>query len=161
MKNTTLCYIEKDGQYLMLHRVGKKKDLNENKWIGVGGKIEKGETATDGAIREIKEETGLDAIEIVFRGIVNFKSDIWEEENMYLYSVYDFKGEIIECDEGNLEWIDKKELFNLTLWEGDKIFLKLIDSKETPPFYLELSYSGDDLIYSKLEGNYNFEGENI
>lgn len=158
MKETTLCYIEKENKYLMLHRVKKINDVNENKWIGVGGKIEKGETPTGCAKREILEETGLNALDLNFRGLVNFKSDKWEEEDMYLFSIYSFEGSIKECDEGNLEWIDKKDLFSLTLWEGDKIFLKLIEDKERKPFYLSLRYKGEELIKHKLLENYDFSG---
>ncbi len=150
MKNTTLCYIEKDNMYLMLHRTKKKNDINYDKWIGIGGKFESGETPQECMLREIKEETGLTATEYKYRGIVTFISDIYEPEAMHLYSVYGFEGDIIECDEGQLEWICKDSLYELTMWQGDKIFLEAIADRDREFFELELIYKGDHLISAKF-----------
>ena len=144
MKKTTLCYIEKDNKYLMLYRNKKENDINKGKWIGIGGKFEMGETPTECMLREVKEETGLTPTEYKQRGIVNFYSEIHDDEQMHLFSIYDYSGNIISCDEGELKWIDKQELYNLTLWEGDRIFLKLISEKETDFFRLALYYDNND-----------------
>lgn len=152
MKQTTLCYLEKDEQYLMLHRVKKENDASHDKWIGVGGKCEKDESPDECMIREVKEETGLDVKEWKYRGIVTFISDVWPCEYMHLFSCLDWEGEMIACDEGDLEWIGKKDLFSLTLWPGDRIFLKLLDCLDTPFFSLKLVYKGDDLVEAKLDG---------
>jgi 8-oxo-dGTP diphosphatase len=151
MKNSSLCYIEKDGKYLMLHRIKKKNDINHDKWIGIGGKFEDKESPEDCVLRETKEETGLTLTKYKYRGIVTFISDIYETEYMHLFTASGFTGNISECDEGVLEWIDKKVLYDLTLWEGDKIFLDLI-SKECPFFSLKLEYQSDNLIYAALDG---------
>ncbi len=151
MINSTLCYIEKDGKYLMLHRIKKENDVNHDKWIGIGGKFEDGESPEECMLREAKEETGLDIKTYSYRGIVTFVSDIYETEYMHLFTSSGFTGNISECDEGCLEWIDKQKLFNLTLWEGDKIFLKLIENP-CPFFSLKLSYKGDKLIEAYLDG---------
>ena len=119
---TTLCYIEKGDQYLMLHRVKKEHDINKDKWIGVGGKFEDKESPEDCLFREVREETGLTLTSWKFRGIITFVTDRYETEFMHLYTADDWEGEMIECNEGNLEWLDKKEVFNLKVWEGDKIF---------------------------------------
>ena len=146
-KETVLAYIEKDNSYLMLLRNKKKHDINANKWIGVGGHLEKGETPEDALIREIKEETGLDVISYSKKGLIHFNYDDISEL-MHLYVVNDFKGELIECDEGTLKWIKKCDLFSLELWEGDKIFLKKLINNE-PYFELELNYLKDKLISYK------------
>ena len=150
MKITSLCYIEKDGKYLMLHRVSKKNDENAGKWIGIGGKFEEGESPEDCVCREVLEETGLTLKSYRYRGIVTFTSNVWGSEYMHLFTADAFEGEIKECDEGKLEWINKDELLNLTLWEGDRIFLKLIQT-ECPFFSLKLCYEGDKLISHTLE----------
>ena len=150
MINTTLCHIEKDGKYLMLHRVKKENDLNKDKWVGIGGKFEDKESPEQCNRREVFEETGLTIHNAKYRGIVTFVSDKWETEFMHIFTCDDFSGKIIECDEGKLEWIDKAELFNLPIWEGDKIFLKLISSTDTPFFSLRLEYIGDKLISAIL-----------
>ena len=147
-KETVLAYIEKDNSYLMLLRNKKKHDINANKWIGVGGHLEKGETPEDALIREIKEETGLDVISYSKKGLIHFNYDDISEL-MHLYVVNDFKGELIECDEGTLKWIKKCDLFSLELWEGDKIFLKKLINNE-PYFELELNYLKDKLISYKF-----------
>lgn len=146
MKDTTLCYIEQNGRYLMLLRNKKLKDPNEGKWIGIGGKFEPGETADQCLIREVLEETGVRLTEYEFRGLIHFISDIWEDEDMYLYSGYEYEGEISsDCDEGELSWIPIEELSNLKLWEGDKIFLELMANGERD-FELTLRYEGDNLV---------------
>lgn len=137
---STLCYLEKDGQYLMLHRVKKKNDVNEGKWIGVGGHFEDGESPEECILREVKEETGYTLTSYQYRGIVTFVFAEEETEYMSLFTADGFTGEPIECNEGVLKWIDKKEVLNLNLWEGDKIFLKLLDEK-IPFFSLKLVYS--------------------
>lgn len=151
MKNTTLCYIEREGQYLMLHRTMKENDLNHDKWIGIGGKFEDKESPEECVIRETLEETGLTLTSYKYRGIVTFVSDKWETEYMHLFTADGFEGELIECDEGELEWIAKDKLLELTLWEGDKIFLRLMDEK--PPFFsLKLRYKGEALRDAILNG---------
>lgn len=150
MKKTTLCYIEKGNKYLMLHRTKKENDDNHDKWIGIGGKIEEGETPSECILREAKEETGLTLKSLTFRGIVYFRNDHYPDEDMYLFTASDFSGELKECDEGDLEWIDKALLYNLTLWEGDKIFLKALQS-DSRFFELTLNYSKDTLISHELK----------
>ena len=149
MRNTTLCYIEKDGKYLMLHRIKKENDLNQDKWIGVGGKFEDKESPEECVVREAFEETGLTLTEFDYRGIVTFVSDVWETEYMHLFVGKSFEGTLKECDEGVLEWVEKSKIKDLPLWEGDKIFLDLLD-KEVPFFSLKLVYQGDTLIEHKL-----------
>ena len=151
MKNSTLCYIEKDGKYLMLHRIKKENDVNRDKWIGIGGKFEDGESPEECMLREAKEETGLDIDRYSFRAIVTFVSDIYETEYMHLFTADGFTGNISDCDEGCLEWIEKEKLYDLTLWEGDRIFLKLIE-KPCPFFSLKLEYRGDNLVSAVLDG---------
>lgn len=145
MRNSSLCYIEKDNKYLMLHRIKKKIDVNKNKWIGVGGGFLENETPEECCIREIKEETNLTVDSLHYRGIVTFVSDIYETEIMHLFTCDSFNGEIKECDEGVLQWIPKDEIFTLSLWEGDKIFLKLL-FEDTPFFTLKLVYKNENLI---------------
>ena len=150
-KLTTLCYIEKENCYLMLHRVKKEQDINKNKWIGVGGHFEEGESPEDCLLREVFEETGLILTSYRFRGIVTFCSENYPTEYMCLYTADGFTGEVKDCDEGVLEWVKKDELLNLNLWEGDKIFLKLL--KEDAPFFsLKLTYEGDRLTEAVLDG---------
>jgi 8-oxo-dGTP diphosphatase len=148
---TTLCYIEKDGQYLMLHRISKKHDVNKDKWIGIGGHFEEGESPEECLLREAKEETGLTLTSWRFRGIVTFVAQGWPPEYMCLYTADGFEGELISCAEGTLEWIPKSELLQLNLWEGDKIFLKLI-AEDAPFFSLKLMYEGDVLTSAVLDG---------
>lgn len=151
MKMTTLCYIEKENKYLMLHRVSKKNDINKDKWIGVGGHFEERESPEDCLLREVREETGLTLTKYRFRGIVTFNADNYETEFMCLYTASEYQGNLIECDEGNLKWIEKDKLSELNLWEGDKIFLKLI-SEDRPFFSLKLCYKGDTLTEAVLDG---------
>ena len=151
MKNTTLCYIEKNGKYLMIHRVKKINDLNKDKWIGVGGKFEERETPFDCVRREIKEETGLTAGKLNYRGLVTFISNEFGTEYMHLFHTDDFSGDLVsECNEGNLEWVDKNIITTLPLWEGDKIFLDLLE-KDVPFFSLKLVYEGSTLVSHILE----------
>lgn len=152
MKQTTLCYLERGGQYLMLHRVKKENDASHDKWIGVGGKCEADESPDECMVREVKEETGLDVLRWQYRGVVTFISDVWPCEYMHLFTVSQWSGKEIVCDEGDLEWVDKQKLFDLTLWEGDKIFLRLLMDPGQPFFSLKLVYRGDDLVGAKLDG---------
>ena len=151
MKQTTLCYLERGDEYLMLHRTKKENDENHDKWIGVGGKFEVGESPQDCMRREILEETGLTVADYRYRGIVTFVSDIYETEYMHLFTVTDWTGEARECDEGELAWIKKQKLFDLTLWQGDRIFLKLLE-EDAPFFSLKLTYQGDELTEAVLNG---------
>ena len=151
MKQTTLCYLERGDEYLMLHRIKKKNDENQDKWIGVGGKFEAGESPEDCMHREIFEETGFTVTDYRYRGIVTFVSDIYETEYMHLFTVTDWTGEARECDEGELAWIKKQKLFDLTLWQGDRIFLKLLQ-EDVPFFSLKLTYRGDELQEAVLNG---------
>lgn len=152
MKNTTLCHIEKEGKYLMMHRIKKENDLNHEKWVGIGGKFEDKESPEECVLRETYEETGLILTDFKLRGIVTFVSDKWETEYMHIFSAYDFEGEQTYCDEGVLEWVDKKKIYGLPIWVGDKIFLRLIEKKDSPFFSLKLEYVGDTLINAKLDG---------
>lgn len=151
MINSTLCYIERDGKYLMLHRVKKENDVNHDKWIGIGGKFEDGESPEECVLREVKEETGLTLNSWRYQAVITFVSDKWETEYMHLFWSDDFSGTLRECDEGNLEWIEKEKLLSLPIWEGDKIFLRLMDEK--PPFFsLKLRYEGEHLVDAALDG---------
>ena len=153
MKNVTLCYLENEkGEYLMLHRVKKQNDLNHDKWIGVGGKFEPGESPEECICRETREETGLTLTDYQYRGIVTFVSDVWETEYMHLFTATGWSGKVQECDEGVLEWIHKDALAALPQWEGDKIFLHLIHDAATPFFSLKLRYEGERLAYAALDG---------
>lgn len=148
MRETTLCYIERDGMYLMLHRSAKKKDGSVGKWMGVGGKLEPGETPDECMLREVNEETGLTLTKYCKRGVVHFYSDTWEDEIMHLYSGYEYEGRLIDyCDEGELKFIPVAEVMELNMWEGDRIFLKKIADGEMD-FDIELRYEGDKLVYS-------------
>ena len=151
MLNTTLCYIEQDGKYLMLHRVKKKNDINHDKWIGIGGKFEEKESPEDCALREVKEETGLTLTSYAYRGLVTFVSDQYETEYMHLFTADGFTGELIDCDEGTLEWVDKALVPTLPTWAGDRIFLDLL-ARDVPFFSLKLEYVGDTLVRAVLDG---------
>ena len=149
MNFTTLCYIEKENKYLMLHRTSKKKDGNKDKWIGVGGHFEKGESPEECLLREVKEETGLELTSYQFRGIVTFISDEWPDEYTCLYTADRYTGDIGNCDEGELVWVEKGKIMDLNIWEGDKIFLKLLTENQ-PFFSLKLEYKGDKLVNTVL-----------
>ena len=151
MQNTTLCHIEKDGKYLMLHRVKKQDDLNQDKWVGIGGKFIDKESPEECNAREVAEETGLTLNSCRYCGIVTFVSDKWETEYMHIFHSDDFSGTLIDCDEGVLEWVDKQALYDLPIWEGDKIFLRLIEQK-APFFSLKLEYVGEKLVNAVLNG---------
>ncbi len=141
---STLCYLEKDGQYLMLLRNKKKKDVNEGKWIAPGGKFEEGESPEECVCREVLEETGLTLDHLQLRGVLTFSSAGWENEIIFVFVSDRFRGKLIPCDEGELRWVDKSEVLSLNLWEGDRIFLKLL-LEDSPFFSLKLSYEGDKL----------------
>ena len=147
---TTLCYIEKDGRTLMLHRVKKKNDMNYDKWIGVGGKFEYGESPEECMLREVREETGLTVTDWAYRGIVTFVSQDWCEY-MHLFTASEFTGEVRACDEGTLEWVETDKLTQLPIWEGDKVFLRLLKEKE-PFFSLKLVYDEERLMKAILNG---------
>ena len=151
MQNTSLCYLEKDGKYLMLHRIKKKNDVNSHKWIGLGGKFEEGESPEECAKREIYEESGLAVKNLSYRGVVTFDCPPYPTDYMHLFTATEFEGEIKDCDEGTLEWVDKNEIKNLPIWEGDFIFFDLIDKNE-PFFSLKLSYRNDTLTEAILNG---------
>ena len=151
MKLSTLCYLEKDGKYLMLYRNKKKNDENAGKWIGVGGKFEANESPLQCMKREIFEETGFLVKSAALRSIVTFVSDEYETEYMFLYTVSEFEGDLSTCDEGDLKWIDKDKIYDLPMWEGDRIFLERI-AKDHPYFDLKLVYEKNKLVSAILDG---------
>ena len=142
---TTLCYIERDGKYLMMHRVKKEHDINKDKWVGIGGHFEADESPEECLLREAREETGLLLTNYRQRGIITFISDRWQTEYMFLYTADEFEGELTDCDEGELEWIPKEKILELNLWEGDRLFLKeLMEGRDFGS--LKLRYVGDELV---------------
>lgn len=147
---STVCYIEKEGKYLMLHRTKKKNDINEGKWLGIGGKFEDKESPEDCIIREVKEETGLALNSVKLRGILTFINTICETEYIYVFTSNDFTGNLIECNEGELKWVDKDKVTSLNLWEGDKIFIEKI-KEESPFFTIKYVYDGDTLLHYDLK----------
>ncbi len=149
--NSTLIYLERGGEYLMLHRTKKAGDLNRDKWIGVGGKFEPGESPEECALRETREETGLTLTRWRYRGLVTFVSDRWATEYMHLFTADAWTGALKSCDEGELAWIKKETLLSLPLWAGDKIFLRLLDG-DAPFFSLKLRYEGEALVSAVLNG---------
>ena len=151
MKNTSLCYIEQDNAYLLLHRVKKENDLNRDKWIGIGGHFEENESPEECVCREALEETGLRLHAPRYCGIVTFVSDCWEGEYMHLFHATDFSGNLRDCDEGVLEWVPKERFSRLPQWAGDKIFLDLME-RHVPFFSLKLRYEGDALREAVLNG---------
>ncbi len=144
MRLTSLAYIEKDDKYLMLHRTKKENDQSHDKWLGIGGKFEKDETPDECMIREVKEETGLDVLKYRFAGVVTFLSDIYETEYMFLFAVTEYQGQIKECSEGDLAWVEKSRIPELYIWEGDKLFLERMQ-KSDKFFSMMVRYEGDDL----------------
>ena len=151
MKQTTLCYIEQNGAYLMLHRIKKVNDENHDKWVGIGGKLEYAETPFGCIRREALEEVGLELKSLRYAGIITFVSDLYGTEYMHLFHCEDFSGELPEeCDEGVPKWVKKTKIPELPIWEGDKIFLKLLDT-EKRFFSLKLVYEGDKLVSHTLE----------
>lgn len=151
MKNTTLCYIEQDNAYLLLHRVKRQNDENHDKWIGIGGKFEENESPEDCLLREVREETGLRLTRWRYCGLVTFVSNCWEGEYMHLFHADGFEGTLRECDEGELQWVKKSDFSALEQWEGDRIFLRLMESG-APFFSLKLRYEGDRLAEAVLNG---------
>ena len=151
MKMTTLCYPERDGRYLMLHRTKKEKDENRDKWIGIGGKFEAEESPDECLLREAKEETGLTLTSWRCRGVVTFLNDCCEGEYMYLFTADGFEGDLKDCDEGDLQWVSREFVNDLLKWEGDQIFLDLL-WQDAPFFLLTLRYSGDKLLEAVLDG---------
>ena len=150
MIQTTLCYITRGDDVLMLHRVKKEKDINKDKWIGIGGKFLPGETPEACLLREAMEETGLTLTDYRYRGIVDFYAD-GTSEQMHLFTADGYTGTLKECDEGDLQWISREFLYSLPMWEGDKIFLRLL-AEEAPFFSLKLTYRGDTLVSAALDG---------
>lgn len=151
-KLSTLCYIEQDGRYLMLHRTVKKNDVNKDKWIGVGGHFEEDESPEECLLREVKEETGYTLTSYQYRGIVTFISGNGVTEYMSLFTADGFEGEATACDEGELRWVEKDKVYDLNIWEGDKIFLRLLDERKEF-FSLKLVYDGHDrLVFAALDG---------
>lgn len=148
MKNTTLCYIEQNGKYLMMHRVKKVGDCNKDKWIGIGGHLEEYESPMDCILREAKEETGLTLTDCAYRGLVSFCSPNYETEQMHLFFAHSYEGTLREdCEEGDLQWISREHLMDLPMWEGDRIFLNLLP-QDVPFFLLKLVYDADGNLLS-------------
>lgn len=153
MKQTTLCYIDNGDSYLMLHRVKKENDASHGKWIGVGGKCEGNESPDECMLREVKEETGLEITKWQYRGIVTFISDTWDNEYMHLFTASAWQGTLdLDCNEGDLAWVRKTDLMGLNLWEGDRIFLRLLLDESTPFFSLKLVYVQDEMVSATLNG---------
>ncbi len=151
MLNTTLCYIEQNDCCLLLHRTKKEHDFNKDKWIGVGGKFEEGESPEECLLREVREETGLTLTSWRYCGIVTFVANHYPTEYMHLFTSADFSGTLTDCEEGELKWVPKQDIFHLPVWPGDRIFLKLMQD-EIPFFSLKLVYSGDLLTSVSLNG---------
>ena len=152
MYNSTLCYVLRGDEVLMLHRVKKKNDVNKDKWIGIGGKFEPEETPDECLLREAWEETGLTLTSWRCRGIVTFLTNgDWDGEYMYLFTADGFEGQLKECDEGELQWVSREFLDALPKWEGDKIFLDLL-WQDAPFFLLKLRYDGEQLAEAVLNG---------
>ena len=151
MQNTTLIYIENDSKYLMLHRTKKEHDCNKGKWIGIGGKFNETESPEECVVREVKEETGLTLLSMEYRGIVTFVSDGNFTEYMHIFWSKDFSGTLCECDEGELEWVEKSKMNALPHWKGDEIFLNLLELR-VPFFSLKLVYEKSVLLKAVLNG---------
>ena len=144
-KMTTLCYIEQNDSYLMLHRILKQNDANKDKWIGIGGHFEENESPEECVLREVMEETGLTLLSYRFRGLITFVSDKWETEYMCLFTADEFEGKLQDCDEGELCWVRKSDINSLNLWEGDKVFFRLLEERQDF-FTLKLVYEGEKLV---------------
>ena len=153
-KNTTLCYLEEKDCWLMLHRIKKQNDLNRDKWVGIGGKFEPGESPEECLVREVQEETGLTLTDYRFRAVITFVSDKWGTEYMHLFSATGWTGTMIDgdaCNEGRLEWVPKEKVYDLPVWQGDKIFFRLLETH--PAFFsLKLTYQGETLTAAVLDG---------
>ena len=148
---TTLCYIEQENAYLMLHRVKKQQDINKDKWIGIGGHFQEGESPEECLLREVREETGLTLTDYRLRGVITFVTDAWQPEYMFLYTAEGFTGTMGDCDEGDLEWVPKEKVTQLPIWEGDKIFFRLLTERQDF-FSLKLRYEGNALAEAVLDG---------
>lgn len=155
MRQTTLCYLDDGHRYLMLHRVKKDHDASHGKWIGVGGKCEADESPDECMLREVEEETALRITRWHYRGIVTFISDTWPNEYMHLFTATAWEGQLADtCNEGDLAWIDKGRLAELNLWEGDRIFLRLLLDEGQPFFSLKLVYHDDTMVEAILDGHH-------
>ena len=148
---TTLCYIERDGQYLMMHRVKKEHDINKDKWVGIGGHFEQDESPEECLLRETREETGLTLTDYRLRGVITFISDKWQTEYMFLDTATGYEGKIGDCNEGTLEWIDRTDVYDLPIWAGDRIFFRLLEWRQDF-FSLKLRYVGEQLTEVMLDG---------
>lgn len=151
MRNSSLCYIFRNDEVLLLHRTAKENDPNRDKWIGFGGGFEENESPDECMLREVREETGLKLTSWQYRGIVTFVSDCWEGEYMHLFTADGFEGELTDCDEGEIHWVRKEDFASLPQWEGDKLFLELLE-KDEPFFALKLTYTGEKLTGAVLNG---------
>ena len=159
IKRTTLCYIEHDGAYLLLHRVKKKNDVNEGKWVGIGGHFLEGEPPDECLVREVREETGILVTDYRCAGKIRFEAPPWPSEVMYLYrATVKERPPLPDCDEGVLAWVDKRKALSLPMWEGDRVFFSLMEER-TEPFSLLLRYEGDKLVESRLGGEELFYDE--
>lgn len=150
MKLGTLCYIEKENKILMLHRNKKKKDIHKGNWIGLGGKIEAGESPEECIVREVEEESGLKIVEPCLRGIMTFPLFGGEDWYVFLYTAKNFTGELITSPEGDLAWVDKEELLNLRMSQGDRIFLKWLE-EDKRFFTAKFIYEGDQLVNHSIK----------
>ncbi|MDD6259385.1 MAG: 8-oxo-dGTP diphosphatase [Erysipelotrichaceae bacterium] len=152
MKDSTCIYLIQNHQVLMLYRNKKQNDVNVGKYIGIGGKRKNGESMLECAKREMYEETGLTADKLDYRGVVYFRYPHLEEERIYIYTSSLYHGEMHDCDEGTLRWVNESDVLSLPLWEGDKVFLKKMMKKETEPFHITLTYDAQDRLVSVEEG---------
>lgn len=156
---SSLCYIEQNGCWLMLHRVKKKNDINHDKWLGIGGKFEEGESPEECLLREAREETGFTLTDYRFRGLVTFVSNEAPTEYMHLFTASGFTGTLADCEEGTLEWVPIEKVPALPQWEGDRLFLELLAQPDEPFFTLKLQYQGDTLVSAVKNGRIILKGE--